>query len=417
MLNMNKTFSLLIKPSSADCNLKCRYCFYLDKCSIYPDTKVHRMSEYTLERLIASYMETNQAVYSFNWQGGEPTLMGIDFFRKVIELQKKYGKRGCQVANSVQTNGTLITDEFATLFKEYNFLLGVSLDGPEEIHNAYRLKQGGQGSHKDVLRGISILKKHNVDFNILTLVNDINVKRGVEVYKYLRDMGFNYHQYIPCVEFDESGEQMPYSVDPVEWGKFLCDIFDEWIKKDKYKVSIRLFDSILNFMANGYYNLCQMSGTCCQYYVVEHNGDIYPCDFFVEKEKKLGNIIDSSWRDIINSKVYAKFGAQKSNWDKECSSCKYLNFCSGDCLKHRMPYEKDKRNFSRLCEGWKLFYEHTLPRFEDLAREILKRRPVPNNRLSNKEPMLYPSFDIGRNDTCYCGSGKKFKKCHGQFSS
>ncbi len=411
---MNNPFSLLIKPASADCNLNCTYCFYLDKCSLYPDNKVHRMSLETLEKLVSGYMKTDQPVYSFNWQGGEPTLMGAPFFLKAVELQQKYGKRGIRVLNSVQTNGTMIDDGLASVFKKYNFLLGVSLDGPIHIHNHYRRNRGGEGSYDDVLKGISILTKHRVDFNILTLVNNISVKKGVEVYNFLKDSGFYFHQYIPCVEFDVKGNPMPYSISGTDWGIFLCEVFDQWIKNDIYTVSIRLFDSILNLMVNGYYNLCHMAGNCCQYFVVEHNGDLYPCDFFVEPDRRLGNIADTSWDELISNQSYLQFGGHKNNWNSECSRCKYLNFCSGDCIKHRVSNKSSSNsNISYLCEGWKMFFEHTIPTFENLALNIIKQRQQSGSTVAAKNAALYPTFSIGRNDECYCGSRKKFKKCHG----
>jgi len=410
---MKKPFSLLVKPASADCNLRCQYCFYIDKYSLYPDTRIHRMSDDVLERMIATYMATEQPIYSFGWQGGEPTLMGIEFFQKVVSLQKKYGKPGSIISNGFQTNVTLIDDEFAALLSQYNFLVGVSLDGPEEIHNYYRKSAGGQGTHRDVLRGIECLRRNKVEFNILTLVNSGNVNRGKEIYQYLKNMDVFYHQYIPCVEFDDEGNPMPYAISGEEWGNFLCEIFDEWIKTDIYRVSVRLFDSILNFLVDGVYTTCHLAGNCCQYFVVEHNGDIYPCDFFVDKDLKLGNLMEDTWEDMQNSSKYLNFGQQKTKWNERCQSCKYLYICSGDCLKHRLYSGGNPEKMSWLCTGWKKFFEYSMPRFEKLAISIIKERErtgvVP--RTGNYE--LFSGNHIGRNEPCFCGSGKKYKKCHG----
>ena len=376
-MNKMRQFSLLIKPASADCNLHCPYCFYLDRSALYPETKRHRMSEEVLTQMISSYMKTAQKQYAFGWQGGEPTIMGVDFFRRVTDLQQKYGKNGALVANGLQTNATLIDGEFAKHLAKYKFLVGVSLDGPENIHNRYRITADGRGSYINVLRGIEHLKQNNVEFNILTLVTSANVKKGRDVYRFLCDMGFFYHQYIPCVEFDGKGSPMPFSVSGEEWGDFLCEIFDEWIKRDTRKVSMRLFDSILALMVDGVRNACNMGDNCCQYFVVEHNGDIYPCDFFVDSDKKLGNIMNDSWKELQVSPKYMEFGRKKSLWNKECEKCEYLKYCMGDCPKHRFYKGDNPDNLSWLCKGWKQFFSHSLPEFKKLALSIKGQRIKP----------------------------------------
>lgn len=373
------------------------------------------MSREVLEEMIAGYMGTDQPIYSFGWQGGEPGLMGVDFFRDVVELQEKYAKPGVQIANGFQTNGTLIDDEFAAHLAKYNFLVGVSLDGPEDIHNQYRKSINGKGSHEDVLKGIECLTRNGVEFNILVLVNKANVKRGKEVYNYLKDMGILFHQYIPCVEFGKNGELMPYAITGEEWGNFLSDIFDEWVKEDIYRVSIRHFDSILNFLVGGTYTSCYLAGNCCQYFVVEYNGDIYPCDFFVDPALQLGNIMNDPWEKMILSNKYIEFGKEKTQWNLECSQCNFLHLCSGDCLKHRLYGGGSPDRLSWLCSGWKRFYTHSLSRFETMALSVQKERErtcaVPKGYVHE----LFPGNQIGRNDPCFCGSDKKYKKCHGAF--
>lgn len=403
-----RPFSLLIKPTSADCNLECTYCFYLDRAELYPCQTEHRMTHEVLEQMIKTYMSTNQPVYSFGWQGGEPTLMGLDFFKKVVELQEKYGQ-GKRVSNSVQTNGTLITEEMAAFFKKNNFLLGVSLDGIEEVHDTYRKNRGQKGTHHQVLNGIEKLKNQQVDFNILTLVSASNVKRGSEVYNYLtRELGFGFQQYIPCVEFDDSGNHLPFSITGKEWGQFLIDIFNEWKKEDIYKVSIRNFDAILNRMMTGELNMCTMGGNCCQYFVVEHNGDIYPCDFFVTADHKLGNVHDDSWRDMQESEFYNDFGQQKNRWNKNCKRCDYLHYCSGDCIKHRTYQGNKPTNISWLCEGWKMFYKATLDEFRTIARGHMA------NHMGRPGVPLFEEVRFNRDAPCHCGSGKAYKNCHGR---
>jgi uncharacterized protein len=381
-----RPFSLLIKPASADCNLHCEYCFYLEKCHLYPDVKRHP------------------------WQGGEPTLMGVEFFRKVTALQEKYGRRGAVVANGLQTNATLIDDELAQHLARYRFLLGCSLDGPAEIHDRYRLTIGGKPSHEKVLKGIETLKRHGVEFNILVLVSRANVRKATEVYHYLIRQGFFYHQYIPCVEFDAEGNLLPFAIDGDQWGEFLCNIFNEWYPRDIHRVSIRHFDSILQKMVDGTANVCTIGRNCCQYFVVEYNGDIYPCDFFVEESLKIGNVMDITWYEALASKPYRDFGAQKTQWNKECRSCDCLNFCSGDCLKHRMYAGNQPRNLSRLCRGWQQFIRHTRGQFHEIAENINAQRQEEKNSTRRTASR---STSIGRNAPCPCGSGKKYKKCCG----
>lgn len=415
-LEQNRPFSLLIKPASADCNLNCKYCFYLGHSALYPETKKHRMSTKVLEKMISSYMSTEQQVYAFGWQGGEPTLMGVDFFRKAVEFQKKYGQQGKVVSNGLQTNAILINDEFAQHLSKYHFLLGVSLDGPSYIHDHYRKYVNEHDTHAYVMKSIDCLKQNNVEFNILTLVNNINVKKAKEVYHYLCDNGFLFHQYIECVEFDEKGNPLPYTVKGEEWGCFLCEIYDEWIKTDTRKVSVRLFDSILNYLVENIYIVCKMNQNCCQYFVVEYNGDVYPCDFFVEKELEIGNVIDGTWEEFLKSSVYLEFGKQKALWNDRCRECEYITYCSGDCLKERFYGKKDPQQLSWLCKGWKMFFKHALPGLKELARGIRQER-MEQVEIAKQQQMSSPpdpsisQKKIGRNDPCPCGSGKKYKNC------
>lgn len=369
-MNALNPFTLLIKPASADCNLRCAPCFYLSRCRLYPYTKKHRMSEETLERVIKSFLATKQPSYAFCWQGGEPAIMGMDFFRKVIDLQKKHNRNGSYIINTLQSNATLIDDVFARHLSDSNFLIGVSLDGPRYIHDYYRKYKNGRGSHSDVICGVACLERNHAEFNILTLVSDININKGKEVYSYFRDSGFLYHQYIPCVEFDGNGQPLPFTVSGEAWGDFLCEVYDEWVKHDTRTVSVRLFDSMICYLVNGFHDNCQMGTNCCQYYVIEYNGDIYPCDFFVDAELKLGNIKKSSWEQLAQSKAYLYFGGQKSGWHEQCETCEYLPFCAGDCLKHRLYGKRNLHQLSWLCKGLKQFYRHALPGFSKLANSL-----------------------------------------------
>jgi uncharacterized protein len=367
------SFSLLIKPAGADCNLRCAYCFYLPKGALYPRGSRHRMSDRVLQRLIATYMATAQPTYSFGWQGGEPTLMGVEFFRRVVRLQQACGRPGSVVANGLQTNGLLIDDELASLFAEYRFLLGVSLDGPEALHDLYRRTARGAGTYRRVLRGIELLRRHQVEFNVLVAVNAANVGRPRELYRFLVDNGVLYHQYIPILELDRRGDPLPFSVDPRGWGEFLCALYEQWYP-DAGRVSIRLFDALLSHLVDGVPAICTMGKDCRQYLLVEHNGDVYPCDFFVQPDLLLGNIMEREWPELLRSELYREFGARKSRWNDLCSACPYLELCAGDCPKHRFGEAGDPSALSRLCAGWRLFFEATLPGFRRLARRIQRRR-------------------------------------------
>ncbi|HPN85154.1 MAG TPA: anaerobic sulfatase maturase, partial [Victivallales bacterium] len=357
-------------------------------------------------------------MHSFGWQGGEPTIMGLDFFKKVTCFQEKYGRSGRVVSNGLQTNGTLLDDEWCRHLGKYNFLVGLSVDGPPEIHDKHRVTVSGGPSHALVMKGLEALKRNNVEFNILTLVSDSNVKFPLEVYNYIKSLGVNFHQYIECVEFDSDGQLTPYSVRPGQWGEFLCSVFDEWYAHDRYSVSVRLFDSILARMVDGIANVCAMSTDCRQYFVVEHNGDVYPCDFFVIPELKLGNIMENGWDFFVNSAKYREFGERKSKWNEKCVNCEYLSYCSGCCPKNRFGKAGDPRTLSALCEGWKMFFKHTMSRFESIAEQVKfdrrsemeKDRRMSSAKMSNSLNLR----KVGRNDPCPCGSGKKYKKCCGR---
>ncbi|WP_455383438.1 anaerobic sulfatase maturase [Salinispira pacifica] len=405
-----RPFSLLVKPASADCNLECTYCFYLDRKELYPEHHRHQMSSQVLEQMIRSYIATDQPQYTFGWQGGEPTLMGRAFFRKVTELQERYGRRGATVTNGLQTNGTLLSDDLARHLAAYNFLVGISIDGPAELHNRYRLKVGGhRGTHADVIRGLELLRKHGAEFNVLTLVSTANVDHPREVYRYLRDeLGVYYHQYIPCVEFDANGNLLPFSISGEQWGRFMNGIFDEWSGGDTRMVSVRHFDAVMSMLIEDRATMCTLGRDCRQYFVVEFNGDVYPCDFFVNRENLLGNVMRDNWYDMWRSPGYREFGAQKRRWNSECNGCPYLKFCAGDCIKHRVvpagtasaggvavevagavvepqrgleparmsipAAQPEAATLSRLCDGWKAFYGHTLGEFRQLAETVKRER-------------------------------------------
>lgn len=395
-------FSLLVKPAGPDCNLRCTYCFYLKKAALFADQKSHRMSDDVLEALISGYMATEQPVYSFGWQGGEPTLMGLDFFKKVVALQQQYGRPGTHVANGLQTNATLIDDEFAEHLAAYSFLLGVSVDGPAEMHDRYRLARGGGQTHETVMRSIDRLRGRGVEVNALTLVSKSNVGDPDAVYDFLRSKDLNYMQFIPCVEFAPDGSPAPFSITGEEWGQFLLGIFERWYPNDVRTVSIRHHDALMGFFLDGSRHMCTMGGRCDAYFVVEHTGDVYPCDFYVEPALRLGNITTDSWQKLSASPVRSRFAGQKGNWASVCQSCEHLPYCSGDCIKHR-DHAPDGLG-SWLCDGWDRFYSSAAPTLRNLAEDVARER----NMIG---PLWSPS-DWDPEAPCFCGSGRKAKNCH-----
>lgn len=391
-----------MKPAGADCNLRCTYCFYLRKKSVYPDTPVPRMSDEVLETLISSYMSTDQPVYSFGWQGGEPTLMGLEFFQRVTELQRRYGRPGARVANGLQTNATLVSDELARHLAAHKFLVGVSIDGPKELHDRYRTLRGGGGSYSEVMSGLERLRGHGVEVNALVLVNKENVKHAREVYEFLKDHRLFYQQYIPCVEFDREGELAPYAITGQEWGDFLGEIFDLWHRSDTRRVSIRHHDALMAFFLDGSRQMCTMGGRCDDYLVVEHNGDVYPCDFFVEPDLRIGNIMHDEWGSLTRRPARSAFAVRKGNWREVCDSCPHLPYCSGDCTKHRD--HAPEGDGSWLCSGWRDFYDTAVPALRDLASSVAASRGLSG-------PLWSPE-EYDPDAPCYCGSGRKARNCH-----
>jgi len=361
--------SLLIKPSGPDCNLDCSYCFYLEKADLFPKA-IHRMSLDTLELLLRQAMEQSGPRITISWQGGEPTLMGLPWFEKAVEFQEKYGN-GKTVGNGLQTNGLLLDTQWARFLKEYRFLVGLSIDGPEHVHDKYRLTQGRKGSWHTVAEKASLLMEEGVEVNSLSVVTDYSSQYAEEIYEYLKSLGFRHMQFIPCVETDpvDRTKAAAYSVSAEAYGRFLVDIFDLW-KRDfadgMPTVSIRYFDSVFHKYVGMTAPDCTLGRTCGTYVVVEHNGDVYSCDFFVEPSWKLGNLATDRLVDMLNSDRQNEFGNWKADLPQMCQSCKWLRNCWGGCTKDRIrdPQETDPNHF---CKSYMMFFEHADGDLTDLA--------------------------------------------------
>jgi uncharacterized protein len=400
--------SLLIKPASGDCNLHCTYCFYHDRVTDpYKESRVRRMSPEVLDALIKQGMRLDRRQATFGWQGGEPTLTGLDFFEKAVELQQKYGARGQAVSNGLQTNALLLDEDWARFLREYNFLLGVSLDGPAEYHDTYRRYRGGQPTHARVMEALALLEREGVQYNILTVVNNLTGSHGGEIYDWLREQGFDFMQFIPCVEVDPAtGEITDFSVDPGQFGDFLCEVFDRWYNNGEPEVSIRDFEAILAVYVGQEAPLCCYQEECGSYLVVEYNGDLYPCDFLVREENYMGNLMETTLEEAFASRALMEFKGQKAMPRPECLACAWSPLCHQGCWRF-VNVDGSKRHY--LCRAYQQFFAHSHEGFLKLRELVLRR-----NGMDPRQVPVPLAVNMGRNDPCPCGSGKKYKQCCGR---
>jgi uncharacterized protein len=424
-----RAFHIMAKPSGSACNLNCEYCFFLKKERLYPGSNF-RMSDKVHEAYIKQLFEAHQVPQvTVAWQGGEPTLMGLDFFRQSMELQKKYGKPGTRIENTFQTNGVLLNDEWCRFFHENNYLIGLSMDGPKELHDVYRKDKGGHGTHDRVVRAARLLQKHKVEFNILCTVNRKNANRPLEVYQFFRDeLGVDYIQFIPIVErinengetgFQEGNEVTDRSVRADQWGRFLIEIFDEWVKRDVGQTFVLNFDGALAGWLGKAGTVCIFGPTCGQGMALEHNGDLYSCDHFVEPNYFLGNILETPMIELVASDKQRKFGRDK--WDtlpQYCRNCEFIHICNGECPKNRFIETPDgEAGLNYLCEGYKAFFKHAdkpMRIMADILRQGRNADEIMKVLKENRKGGEVGSKQPGRNDPCFCGSGLKYKKCHGK---
>jgi uncharacterized protein len=427
-------FNVMLKPFGPICNLNCTYCYYLEKKNLYQDTSNFKMKDEVLEVFVKEYIESqNIPVITFVWQGGEPTLLGLEYYKKALEIQNRFAgdKR---IENVFQTNGTMLTDDFCKFFVDNNFLIGVSVDGPEEFHNHHRLKNDNTGSFFEVMKGIELLRKHKVEFNTLSVVNKFNSYNPMEVYNFLKSIGSTFLQFIPIVErhsnrhanfnlvapnHDSEAMVTDWSVEPLQYGQFLCDIFDEWVRRDVGRTFVQIFDVTLANWAGERPGLCVFSETCGDATAMEHNGDLYSCDHFVYPDYKLGNIMDDKLLGMVLSERQKKFGRDKRDkLPRYCFACEYRFACHGECPKHRFAKTPEgDSGLNYLCPAYKLFFSHVHPYMQFMTDELKAKRAPANvmqwvNRLDrrNKESELV-KVQVGRNDPCPCGSGKKYKNC------
>ena len=393
-------FHVMTKPVGSLCNLNCSYCFYLEKAHLYPDTKKFRMSPEVLEAYVRDYIAAQPGPYaSFAWQGGEPTLLGVGFFREVVELQKRHAN-GKEIDNAFQTNGVLLNDEWGAFLKENKFLVGISIDGPRHLHDAYRVDKGGEPTFDKVMAGLAALKRHGVEFNTLTTVHRKNCTQPLEVYRFLREIGSGFMQFIPIVERaapDKTAatglwlapppdhedaavldaQVTPWSVRPVDFGKFLCTIFDEWVKRDVGRVFVQQFDAALANWVGEAPGVCVFSENCGRALAMEHNGDVYSCDHYVYPAYRLGNLLETPLAELADAPEQAAFGKAKSaTLPRYCRECPVRFACNGECPKHRFLHAPDgEPGLNYLCAGYKKFFLHIESAMNTMAALLRSGQP------------------------------------------
>jgi uncharacterized protein len=421
---------VLAKPTGATCNLNCSYCFFLNKAKLYPGSNF-RMSDAVLKLYLRQLIESHRAnKVTVAWQGGEPTLMGLDFYRRAIAYQDQYRRPGLSFENIMQTNGTLLNDDWCEFFRTHDFLIGISIDGPPELHNIHRVDKSGRSTLDRVMKGLRLLQKHGVAYNILTTVNRHNAAHPLKVYRFLRDeAGANWLQFIPAIErLNESGVAIyqegttvsARSVLPEQLGNFLSTIFDEWVRRDVGRVFVQTFEaSVRNWLGLPSSGMCVFDATCGQGLALEHNGDLYSCDHFVEPKHLLGNIRERHLKDLAGSDQQHTFGRAKlTTLPRYCRDCEVGFACKGECPKNRfLTTPEGEPGLNYLCAGYQAFFRHVDRPLKLLAGLLRRGHPAEQimQVLADQEVRsVQASGKIGRNDPCPCGSGLKFKKCHGR---
>ena len=493
--------TVMIKPVGALCNLDCTYCYYLPTKTIFGGRE-HRMTLRTLESIYASILPRFADDVTIAWQGGEPTLAGLPFFRKALEFQKQYARPGQRIHHALQTNGTLLDDDWCVFLRENQFLIGLSVDGPAHLHDHYRLSNAGRGTHGDVMRGLRLLQKHAVDYNILCVLNDFNVNHPDDILQFLLNLGSRWLQFIPAIEWEKDPQHpdrnvlAPYSPRPEGYGRFLCRVFDQWFERYRKRVSVRIFDAVLNKLVLGQMPFCILDGSCHNQLTIEHDGAVFGCDHFVERRWQLAQIgdagwandlsldgdarvgltihgdgyqpnaalpgrdihatddvasrydkidetgVDPAWFDRADNPRLANFAQRKQRLPDSCVQCQWKPYCHGGCPKHRSQGGEIPEP-TILCESYKMFYNHAMPRLEWLAGYLRAGQQPPDPPAGpgrpaapdrDATPARRPQRELvgasaspagagsggagtagpGRNDLCPCGSGLKYKRCHGR---
>ena len=397
-----KPFSIMTKPIGPRCNIDCAYCYYLEKEKLYPQEKKFQMRPDVLEsyirQTIEASVEAGMTEVPFAWQGGEPTMLGVDYFKQVVALQNKYAPAGTRISNAFQTNGTLLNDDWGLFFKDSGFLVGISIDGPRKVHDRYRIDRAKRPTFDAVMRGLEVLQNHGVDHNALTTVHRANGGKGREVYRFLKGLGIEFMQFIPIaeragtdglagapqVDMDPGNTVTEWSVSSRAYGKFLCDVFDAWFARDIGKVFVQFFDVQVGLWMGGRSSLCVFAETCGDGLAVEHDGSLYSCDHYVYPVYRLGNITDTPMRELLWNDTQRQFGQDKATkLTAQCRSCQYRFACNGGCPKHRFAKSRDgEEGHDYFCEGHTMFFRHAGQRLKDMAGMVASGRPASDAALT-----------------------------------
>lgn len=404
--NGQRPFSVMTKPMGPRCNIACEYCYYLEKERLFPNEKKFRMPDDVLEtyirQLIETSIEAGMSEVPFAWQGGEPTMLGVDYFRRIVALQQKYAQPGVRITNAFQTNGILLDDEWGVFLREHGFLVGISIDGPRKLHDRYRIDRAGRSTFDAVMRGIEVLQRNSVDHNALCTVHRANGGKGREVYAFLKSAGFEFIQFIPIVERvagdelagpPQSGQQRDariseWSVAPRVYGKFLCDVFDSWFRRDIGKVFVQYFDVQLGLWMGRPSSLCVFAETCGSEFALEHDGSLYSCDHYVYPDYRLGNITQTPLRELIWTDRQAEFGNdKKAKLTAQCQACQFRFACNGGCPKHRIGTADDgESGHNYFCESYTMFFRHAGDRLAHMAKLVSAGYPADMAQKSFKRP-------------------------------
>lgn len=416
MPTATRDFQIFTKPIGPICNLDCHYCYYLQKEDLYPQSKSFRMPDDVLEEYIVQHIEVSPGTtINFFWHGGEPTILGLDYFRKIVALQHKHQPPGRRITNGIQTNGMLLDEAWCRFFAEEHFAVGISLDGPAELHDQYRVTKGQKPSHAQVMQGYKLLLKHRVPCDILCVVHEQNVQHPRSVYRFFKEIKAQYISFIPLVEmhFGIDHGVGPRSVPAAAFGEFLCTIFDEWVRQDIGKIMIQIFEECIMYARGQGHALCLFRPTCGDVPVVEHNGDFYSCDHFVNPQHHLGNIRETPLFEMLESPEQRAFGQYKQDsLPQYCRECEVLDMCNGGCPKDRIIDAPDgEPGLNYLCAGYKRFFSHCRPYATQLAALWRSGQPAEKLMHTLQVEAMQNRPKVGRNDPCPCGSGRKYKRC------
>jgi uncharacterized protein len=415
MVEALRQFQVFTKPGGSICNLDCDYCYYLKKERLYPKGESFRMPNDILEEYIAQHIDASpDQTINFSWHGGEPTVLGLDYFRKIVALQRKHKPANRSITNGMQTNGTLIDEEWCRFLAEEDFSVGLSLDGPREMHNRHRFTKGRKPTHKQAMRGYKLLRRHGVPCDILCVVNDNNVQYPTQVYRFFKQIKAQYVTFLPLVETQPQteGGVSRRTVSAEDFGDFLCTIFDEWKSQDIGRVKVQLFEEVARAALGHEHTLCIFQKTCGDVPVIEHNGDFFSCDHFVDAEHRLGNILETPFVELLESPVQRAFGQAKlDSLPRYCQICEVLAMCNGGCPKDRfLQTPEGEAGLNYLCAGYKRFFTHCRPFVRALAAQW-RRQSLEGKMPSVRTHSIRADPKTGRNDPCPCGSGLKYKKC------